>query len=191
MNNRDLRKENLHRFVGHLISLARRAINGDSGARAALARLRRALGKPPGAALEALEEVLPHLSADAENREYANDRATYLLLGSLFALHPKHSGGPRNLGTTLRLLGTENESAVKRFTNLLAARREQLPDLLRQAVSLAQSEDYPINYYRLGDDLLGWDDEARWVQLNWAREYWPPRNSAGGNDTPADAGTGE
>ncbi|MBI3911849.1 MAG: type I-E CRISPR-associated protein Cse2/CasB [Armatimonadetes bacterium] len=182
MNRYDARKQALADFVRHLASLAHRAREGDraarASARASLARLRRGLDRPPGSAPETLEEVLPYLRAEAREDEYARERELYFLIGSLFARHPGHSQEHRNLGNlgaTMRALGTDNPSAVQRFTSLLAARRDQLPDLLRQAVSLAAGDEVPVNYYQLAQDLLDWDADDRRVQLAWAREYWPPQ----------------
>lgn len=177
MSQENPREQALSAFVGHLLTLYHRAEKGDSEARASLARLRRGAGREPGASPETLAEILPHLRADASPQDYAGERRVYFLIGSLFALHPAHSSDYRNLGTTLRELG-DNPSAVQRFMRLLVARWEQLPDLLRQVVSLAAGHNppVPINYFQLGRDLLDWDHPQRRVQLDWAREYWPPQS---------------
>lgn len=175
------RNDAVGRFVGRLIGLAREAEEGNSNARASLARLRRGLGKRPGEVWECLPEVLPSLRLEVTDAEYYREREVFFLVGSLFALHPEQaaraeegSGQRRNsLGATMRKVG-DHESAVKRFTALLSARRELLPDLLRQAVSLAAAAEVPIDYFRLTFDLLDWEYEDHRVQLNWARDYWPP-----------------
>ena len=169
-------------FVKRLISLSRRAEDGDADARASLARLRRGLGRRPGEVAECLPEVLPYLH---EGKDYVLEREVFFLVGALFALHPEHAPRPEGaknrrgatFGATMRKVG-DHESAVKRFTALLSARRELLPDLLRQAVSLAAAAEVPVDYFGLTFDLLDWDYDGRRVQLNWARDYWPPEAAA-------------
>lgn len=154
-----------------------------SEARAALARLRRALGKPPGAAVEALPHVVPFLPDNI--RDW--DREAFFLVGVLFAHHPTPYEARENLGDALRHAG-DHESAERRFAALLSCRSERLAYHLRQAVRLAQSKEIPINYRRLLFDLLDWDHPDRYVQLKWARSYWRPESTNTDSDAPSSAG---
>jgi CRISPR system Cascade subunit CasB len=175
----------VNRFISHLYSL-RRALDGASegnrrvqaaAARAALAQLRRAAGKQPGAAVEALPHVVPYLPEKAT----AWQRDAFFLVGALFASHPTPHESRENLGESLRRIG-RHESAEKRFVALLNCPTERLDYQLRQAIRQAQSSEVPVNYRWLLFDLLDWDNPERSVQLKWAQAYWRP------DDPAADAG---
>jgi CRISPR system Cascade subunit CasB len=168
----DVPRTNEERFVDYLHSLAAREDRG------ALAALRRGLGRPSPPA-EVLRLVVPHLPAD---RPW--EHKWYLLVASLFAMHPER-GGRGNLGETFHRLGN-HPSAQKRFVALLDADAEDVPHRLRQAVALARSKPVPVDWYRLLKDLTRWNDEDRKVQENWARAYWRPSSENQGQAEPAD-----
>jgi len=144
-------------FVGHLQQLAQR----DD--RAALAKLRRGLGREPGEVVEALPLVVPWIP-DSPAGRWA------FVVAPLFALHPSHADAG-DFGRSFRLLGDE-ESFEKRFSALLNSHEDELPARLRQAVALMKSKDVRIDFRRLLRDLTGWSHESRFVQLRWARSYW-------------------
>jgi CRISPR system Cascade subunit CasB len=154
------------RFVAHLRRLAD---NDDPAGRAALAKLRRGLGKPPGAALETLAVVQPHLPPGLRPEA---ESACYLA-ASLFAEHPQPGGGG-SLGRAFALLAQRRqaESLEKRFVALLNADEEDLPEHLRHAVSLLKSEGVAVDWACLIDDLQRWDHPARFVQRQWAWDFW-------------------
>src|SRR5438046_2935679 len=88
-------------FVNHLYALARADDPEGEPDLGALARLRRGLGKPPGAAAEMMPEVVPYLREQSLRDEYAAERRAFFLVGALFGFHPKAPprGSPRaNLG---------------------------------------------------------------------------------------------
>jgi CRISPR type I-E-associated protein CasB/Cse2 len=188
MQDRDKR---VNHFVSALYRLQRtleNAVPGESRAqasraRAALAQLRRGTGKVPGAAVEALPHVVPYLPDDASDWE----RQVFFLVGSLFAHHPTAYEARENLGDALRLAGS-HESAEKRFAALLNCRSERLGYHLRQALRLAESKKIPINYRRLLFDLLAWNGPEHYVQLNWARAYWRPGETAQAADAASSEG---
>ena len=171
------------RFVKGLYAIDRAAQAGSSGARASLARLRRAVGRG-GVEFRALAEV-GHLlpSGPLADREVE----TYLLVAALYALQASGSGEMRGAraGTTFggsarwlrRELGVGQESLDRRFGALLDARREDLPYRLRQVVALASTRAVGVRYDRLLDDLLAWDAAGRRVQRQWARDYWAGASS--------------
>lgn len=157
-----------HPFIRYLQNLA------EGQNRGALASLRRGLGQPPGTAAEMYRYVEPFLGADARYKEDA-----YYLVAALFALHPE-STDFGDMGSHMAAARAEgNEDALeRRFTALLAAHPDDLPDYLRQAVSFLKSKDIPINWNELLRDLQGWGREDRFVQKKWARSFWGGRQLA-------------
>jgi CRISPR system Cascade subunit CasB len=151
-------------FVSYLESLAED--------RAALAALRRGLGQTPGVAPEMYRYVVPRLPPGLPR--WREDH--HYLVAALFGLHPLASGGG-NMGhhfaQTVSGAGEEDSGAVeRRFTILLNAHADDLPFLLRQAVSYLRSREVPVNYHRLLRDLQWWNSEHRTVQRSWANAFW-------------------
>lgn len=143
--------------------------------RAALAILRRGLGKPIGQVVEMYPYVVPHLPPDV--KPWQED--AYFLIASLFATHPHTypedaSGHATNLGVSFaRLRDARDSSSIEnRFTALLDASTEALPDHLRQAIGLLRATDVPVNYLQLLRDIRCWQRDDRSVQRAWARSYW-------------------
>ena len=151
------------------ITYLERLHDDERNGRAALAALRRGLGQPPGAAPEASRYVQPALAADAP--AYLED--AYYLVGSLFALHPQ-SVAVGNIGTHLRGIkrGDEDDAVERRFVALLSAHNDDLPDHLRQAISLLKSKDAPVNWQQLLHDVLAWGHPDSYIQKRWARSFW-------------------
>jgi CRISPR system Cascade subunit CasB len=142
--------------------------------RAALAALRRGLGEPPGTVAEMGKYIYPFLGADEPRAHRARqEETTYFLVAALFALHPE-STGRGDLGRHLRDIRLDDkETAVeRRFTQLLAADPADLPDLLRQAVSLLKAKEQPIHWEALIKDVLNWGHPSGFVQHKWARSFW-------------------
>lgn len=160
-------------LVEHLQELARRED------RAALAALRRGLGKPPGTVAEMAPYVEPFF-AGAPDEAY--------IIASLFGFHPHHrrieyeAGHPvlrRGLGTDLRPLkrredGEDDPGIARRFIALLDSDRDALPEHLRHLLALlkARLADHPIDYIQLFWDLRDWDTPDRRVQKRWASGFW-------------------
>lgn len=174
-----------HPLIKHLKDLV------DNEDRAALAHLRLALGKPPGATTEAHQHVQPFLRVDTSRQE---EDAAYLV-ASLFALwhqgkdRPEMAGEDRpvNLGTSFRRLPEDrrSDSVERRFRALLNAHRDDLPVHLRHAISLLRPHpECALDWARLFRDIRSWDAGDRWVQRAWARAYWGGMTTPSG--TPAD-----
>lgn len=160
----------IHLFIQRLQALAR------SEDRAALAALRRGLGQPPGAAVGMFRYVEPFLP---EKRSQAQE-AIYYLVAALFALHPK-STGAGNIGAHLAQArsGTEDDALERRFTALLSAHPDDLPNFLRQTISFLSSKEIPVNWNQLFWDLQSWEQTDRRVQKHWANAFWGrPLNDA-------------
>lgn len=159
--------------------------------RATLAALRRGLGRAPGEASEMHSHVLRGVRGFGLQ---ARQEDAYYIVAALFALHPGKSwraGGDArhdtNLGASLGVLAKENKessSVERRFVALLNCRKEELPDHLRNIVSLLKSKDIPINWAQLIKDINFWNNENRRVQRDWARAFWSDATEAE-NDTDA------
>ncbi len=140
--------------------------------RAALAHLRRGLGKEPGTAME----VFPYIPWWMVNKY---NEQSYFLIASLFGLHPTKSGADRfnNLGKSLSKIKDASDSIEKRFTALLNANEEDLSEHLRQIIGLLKSKDISVNWLILLKDIKNWSHEKKFVQKNWARGFWGNKDS--------------
>lgn len=156
-------EQTIHPFLNRLQELAQKEERG------ALAVLRRGLGQPPGMAAEMYRYVEPFLP-QARSR---TQEAAYYLVAALFALHSK-PGGVGNFGAQMALARSEGgeDALERRFTALLSAHPDDLPDTLRQSVSFLKSKEIPVNWNQLFWDLQNWDDEDRRVQKKWASAFW-------------------
>jgi CRISPR system Cascade subunit CasB len=150
-------------FVERLRTLA----NGDRGA---LATLRRSLAFDPGTWPAAFRYVEPFLGKD----EAAADRrrAAYLTAG-LFAMHPMQADGV-SFGRAFGALARKRKSTSieSRFLALLSADETELPNRLRQAVSLLKSDGVALDWSLLRKNLSAWNAPSRYVQQAWARDYY-------------------
>ena len=178
-----------HPLIRHLLALA-----GEPD-RAALAALRRGLGKPPGTAPETWPHVEPFIG---QRRSGRYEDACYTV-AALFASHWQAQwDGPHhhvhsNLGASFRLLAkrrtTESgegadKSIERRFLALLSCRESELHQHLRHAVSLLKAGDVPVpvDWGQLLKDIPWWHHPERYAQRRWARAYWgfPGQGEAGG-----------
>ncbi len=158
-------KELSQKFIKYLISLK------ESENRAALAQLRRGLGKPPGSVPQTYPYVVPWIQGISETESKA-----FFLVSSLFAMHPE-TANDGTLGITFFSIwkdAGQSPSIEKRFVQLLNSNVDELPGRLRHAVSLAASKKVPVNYAQLLSDLRYWNNENRWVQQKWAKQFWTP-----------------
>lgn len=137
--------------------------------RAAIAKLRRGLGKKNGTS-DMYRYVVPFLPEGTET--YQLDH--YFLIASLFALHPEPAPRGTSMGKIFRAMMGTSQSIEKRFENLLAVDAEDLDGHLRQAVSLAKSKNIRVDFHRLFYDINRkyWNRPDRRVQLEWARDFW-------------------
>lgn len=161
--------------------------------RAALAALRRGIGRPIGE----VNDPMRYLGRWFSNGDWRRENAFYLV-ASLFATHQiswesdVQSRTSTNLGASFDHLATKvegerqggREGVERRFVPLLNAHVDDLPVHLRHAVSLLRSKEIPIDWARLVLDVENWDRESRLVQRSWARAFWgvahddsPPGNT--------------
>lgn len=169
------------RLAQHLAGFA----SEDHPNRAALAALRRGLGKEPGEVPQMFPYVVPVLEGVPLRDEWA-----YFLVASLFGMYP----GPftrdgnrdnHNLGASFRAVSdlTGSGSIEGRFVALLNARRDDLPEHLRFAVALCESARSRVDWAQLLHDVLAWDSASRRTQREWARSFWAGRESIASDGT--------
>jgi CRISPR system Cascade subunit CasB len=167
-----------HPFIEYLVGLS------AHNRRAALAKLRRGLGKTHGEAPEMFPIVLPWLSRQAPPAV----QDAYFLVAALFGTWPNHSPAAGNLGDTLRRMAEAQgfASLERRFTALLAAPVEDLPSHLGRVIALARAHREAVNYERLLEDLLAWSRPNHAVQRRWAGRFWVnPQAEPAGTASPA------
>jgi CRISPR system Cascade subunit CasB len=148
-----------HAFIEHLEKLTED--------RAALAELRRGLGRAPGEAPGMFPYIIPFV-----NNRY--EEADLYLIAALFALHPS-SARSGNMGEHLHAYTQavgDDAATTRRFVQLMRQSRAALDTLLRQHISLLKSKEIAVNWHQLIFDLRGWEHEDRYVQRQWARAYW-------------------
>lgn len=161
-----------HNFITHLVSLTD---GTQRDGRAALAALRRGLGKPPGTAAETFPIVAP-FAPDGPGW----DADCYYLVGSLFAAHPQNWANPdgndrrTNLGASLRRATRDSGGVEAALVALLNSEREELPERLRHSIGLcaAAAVPVPVDWAQLLHDLRYWSSDRRDVQRRWATSYW-------------------
>ena len=164
----------------------------DNKDRARLASLRRGLGQQPGTVLEA-SRVIEHI-LDEDDPPWVAD--TLYVIAPLFAFHSaSHKGDRRkDMGDHFRALFDRDEepppNVERRFLALLSSEPDDLPDTLRQAVSLLKSKEISVNWHRLFDDVQKWldrrpegDEKRKSVRLRWSRNFWRLSSQKTGSDS--------
>ena len=146
-------------FVDYLKDFA------ESDNRAALASLRRGLGKDVGTATEMYRYVFPKV-------HYKSDESAYFLLASLFGFYPKAKHTDGNLGASVLSINHKSGSIEKRFVALLNSREEMLHEHLRQIIALLRSEKAPVNWIELLKGIKFWSNSNRSIQRSWGRSFW-------------------
>lgn len=169
-------------FIGGLYKLG----NAERPDRAALAALRRGLGKRPGEAPEMFPVIVPMLG---EAPLFERDERCAYLVASLFGLYPQAPPAfvsatreERSLGAALRTFEAKSGSggAERRLAALLSSEADELPDQLRRVIALLASAEIPVDWRQLLGDLLSWDRPDRAVQRTWATAFWGGRGATGG-----------
>lgn len=156
--------EKIKEFLCNLAAL-------DAGGRA---RLKRDAGKELAEAhsIGLFYRLLPYGLSSAQEE-------MYFLVATLYPL--AQNSGAKNFGTSLKTLRQSKKrwreptkSMDKRFEALLDSDKGQLPYRLRQAVKFLNSGEQKvgINWEQLLQHLLGWQLPSRYVQKEWAREYF-------------------
>jgi len=132
------------------------------------AKLKRDAGKPitEAQSIGLFYRLLPY----GLRRE--SDEEKYFIVATLYPLGK--SGNVGNFGASLReARNDKNKKGLdRRVEILLDADSEQLRFRLRQAVKFLKSNEVPINWQTLLEDLLRWNPTNRFVQKEWARAYF-------------------
>jgi CRISPR system Cascade subunit CasB len=156
-------------FVAYLEALAEK----DRGA---LAALRRSLGFRPGG----YPAAFPFVERFVGHDRHAEDplrKALYLVAG-LYALHPAHRDNESFAAAFGQLrVQRGSESIEKRFIALLSSDPENMPNYLRQAVSLLAAEGLAFDYAALLTDLSRWlnpfaQEQRDALRQRWARDFY-------------------
>lgn len=185
--------------VGRVVErLQRDYLGGSASARASLAHLRHALGKPVGSVPEVWDltvGAVGPVDGDPEEPTAAEFGAHHAL--TLYALHQQAQSAPMHrvgvgLGDAVRQLnrsrsgaqGGESPAVRRRFDAVVTAgSREELVRHLRGLVQLFRQARVALDYALLADDLVRLQDPAgaRAVRLRWARQYHrSPEDADGG-----------
>lgn len=156
-------------FVGHL----RQLHEHDKGA---MAILRRSLGFDPGN----YPPAYPFVERFVGEGRHANDPMRRALYGvaALFGQHPHHIEG-RSLAVAFGVVMRHRDSASieQRFMALLSADAENLPQYLRQVVSLLSADDQGFDFAQLLRDLCRWlnpyaQESRDQLRQRWARDFY-------------------
>ncbi|WAL65968.1 type I-E CRISPR-associated protein Cse2/CasB [Amycolatopsis cynarae] len=156
---------------------------------AALARLRRAAGKPAGSMGDILEYTLDARFAPADPNDdapTAAEKAIHVAM-TLYAVHQQsqadrmHRPG-HGLGRSTRALIPESldpekstHPVLRRFQALGTSKNlDELAHHARGLVQLLRAAKIPLDYGLLADDLLRWQKPggASAVRLRWGREFF-------------------
>jgi CRISPR system Cascade subunit CasB len=149
-------------LIGYLRGLA------NDKDRAALAHLRRGLGRRPGDAME-MYPYVGRFAGESVNRSH--ERAVFLT-SALFAYYPDAPQNAGDLGSSVKQIAEKSDSIERRFVALLDADAEDLHYYLRQMIGLLKANNVPVNWDQLFKDIRNWSHDDRFVQRNWARSFW-------------------
>ncbi|HXG84297.1 MAG TPA: type I-E CRISPR-associated protein Cse2/CasB [Pyrinomonadaceae bacterium] len=145
-----------------------RGLNMPAQNRAALANLRRGLGKPP----KTVMEMYPYLGQFLSHEPKPRYETAVFIVAALFAYYPDAPGNVGNLGDSIRRMKDDSDSIEKRFVALLNAEAEDLPYYLRQIIGLLKSKEIAVNWNLLLNHVTNWNSDKRYVQTAWARSFW-------------------
>ena len=141
---------------------------GDTKVRA---ELKRSLSFDPGTYPRVFGFIEPWVQKTQLND---SRRRAYYLVAGLWAMNWSEGTGRggNSIGKACLLLRNQKDSSSMdaRFINLLEADEGQLPNRLRQIVSLLK--EIPIDFRQLLDDVVFWGFEDKRIQIRWAKEYF-------------------
>ena len=162
--------------------------------KAALANLRRGVGRAPGELPElwgSFLQDMPEEFFSKSGEPTAAEWAVYLAL-TLYALHQQGREEPMcvpkaRLGQAVRKLsarkgeGPQEGGAYRRFSALVTAgSMEEIAHHLRGLIQLLRGMGCPLDYPQLAQDLYGlqFADSAPRVKLLWGQDYFSSQKDA-------------
>jgi CRISPR system Cascade subunit CasB len=183
--------------VARIRGLQHGVLANRSDSVAALARLRRAVGKPPGSVPEVLQYTLaPEFAGpNAPDSPTPAEIAAHLSL-TLYAVHQQaqaqrmhREGRQFGLGRSARRLIPGKEipenppPEVRRFQTLgTSSSLDELAHHARGLVQQLRAKGIPLDYGQLAQDLLRWQQPGgpERVRLVWGRDFFvrPPLDQA-------------
>ena len=154
-------------FLGRLKSIS----NPDNPDRGTLAQLRRGLGGDPTDILLRIGWVFAGIP---DNRGGQLDKA--ILFAGLYSLGWNKIPQEKDLSLGRAMADFANsqqsDGTSKRFVGLVATSSEDLPHKLRQVITLISPKVSGLDWERLLRELMQWDHPDRFVQRNWAGDFW-------------------
>lgn len=198
------RHTELYRHVSHQVGRLQRSYRDDAPwAVAALAKLRRGVGKRPGELIELAEWTAPGLFvANYRSDEVAPEEQAAHAAITLYALHQQsrsegmHRVG-RSLGDAARelrgVLGDHGEAGVLRRFNAIGT-ATTFSEVARHAQGLIQqfrAHGIGMDYALFADDLLKLTDPATasGVRNRWGRHFYRIRRSGVTDASPNASGS--
>jgi CRISPR system Cascade subunit CasB len=190
----------VHQRIG---AIQARALRDQPSGVAALARLRRGVGKQPGDVQDILEHTLaPEFAEGAtDDAPTAREIAAHISM-TLYALHqqsqrlPMHRRG-FGLGRSVRQLNGPDvdgqPTAVRRRFNALGT-ADSLDELVHHArgmVQLLRAKAIPLDYALLADQLVRWQATTEGpaaVRRAWGRDFYRTTIKSDEPDTSAPEG---
>jgi len=161
----------------------------ESNTKAALAKLRRGIGKPPGSIPEIWELTLKGLPENLFSQGGIPTEAEWAvhIALTLYALHQQGKDPVyksmnlkgKTLGQAVRgLVETQkDESRVKRRFDAAATSNDltEFSYHLQGLVQLLKSKNIPMDYVQLTEDLYGFqrsEEDRDRIRLKWGRDYY-------------------
>lgn len=192
-------------FIGKRVTqLQARFFDCDPRARADLARLRRAVGRPIASDIDSWALVFERFPEALLGRSDAPTRwetAAHITLG-LFAVHIQSASGPMHvkgwgMGRAIHKLANPTDAearekpVMRRFRMLATA--TDLNEAVHHGRGMVQqfrAAEIPLDYVRLSRDLVDLQSprSAETVRLRWARDLYRKHET---NDRPASEETQE
>lgn len=132
--------------------------------------LRRSLAFDPGKFMPAYPYVEPFM----KNENSSWRREMHYLVAGLWALHWREGqrGKLMSFGKACAAykISSGSTSAEQRFITLLDADSDQLPNRLRQMLSLLKEQ--AIDFEDLLKGILYWNNDQKHTQIAWARDFY-------------------
>jgi len=158
-------KDRIERLVGDLEKLA----DPGSPNRAVLAHLRRGLGSDPTYALSRAGWLFAGINP-------GKDEDAAILTAGLFAWAKGKCPQTKSwsVGRAFSQIkgAGDNRSVERRFIDLLDTDQADLDVKLRQIISLLARDSIGLDWGLLCRHLRSWAHDDRWVQKQWARDFW-------------------